>query len=363
MVISTIKSQPDRCEFNTTLNRGEDRRAGSVFRILLAVIVALFGWSTSACGQSDNRRMIPAQSLKELASEDPTQEGIVQIKIGQLFKEGATEYTPIDRKTLKDAPALPTGFIPFRDLAYRVATKAMVSGDHVIIFHFPSVSNQAEFKRLEVLYLGEDEMSPSGKSWVPVTVVDGRWDENSFPSTSKTTYERFLPDFSSRRVAAITEDFGIFAVAIAPETYYAPDEPFTRMELVPTSSPVTARRNEQVTHTFIIRNNGPAKAEEVNFKEELNSELDFETATTSQGRCRQSNRSSNRVLCHVGPIAAGTTVTVKIVTRINEKTILNSDFEQTLSLAELGFKQRPTDFIYDKTQIFVEVRTAILKDP
>jgi uncharacterized repeat protein (TIGR01451 family) len=342
---------------------GEDRQVGSIFRILLVVTVITFGWSTSACGQSANRRMIPAQSLKELVSEDPTQEGIVQIRIGQLFKQGTTEYESIDRKTLKDAPPLPTGYRPFKDQVYRVTTEAMVSGEHVVVFHLPSVSNQAEFKRLEVLYLDVDEMSPLGKSWIPVTVVDGAWDENVNRSIPKTTYDQLLRDFSSRRIAAISEDFGVFAIAIAPETYEEPKEPFTRMELVSTSFPEAARKNEKVTHTFTIKNNGPVKAEEVNFKEELGNDLEFESAEASQGRCRQSNRSTNRVLCHFGSMAASTNVIVKITMRVNKNALFTDSFRPITSRALLAFKQNSTDFIHDKTEILAEVETTILEDP
>lgn len=339
------------------------RDGALMLRALLLLIVTIPGWSTVACAQSSSRRLMPSRSQKELVAEDSAQEGVVQITLGQLFKEGATEYTLLDRKTLKDAPSLPTGFIPYRNQAYRITTDAIVSGEQIIVFHLPSAGNQAEFKRLSVLYLAEDEMSPSGRAWIPVTVAADAWDENTFQSISKTTYDQLLPDFSSRRIAAISEDFGIFAIAIAPETYDVPKEPFTRMELVATSSPETARRNEPVTHTVVIKNLGPAKAEEVNFKEELNTELNFESVVASQGQCRQSNRSSNRVLCHLGPISAGSTVTVKIMSRINEKTVLTRDFEQTTSLVELVFKQRPADFIYDKTQILAEVKTAMIKDP
>jgi hypothetical protein len=307
--------------------------------------------------------MVPAQSPKDLILEGGPQEGIVHITIGQLFKNGNTSYTPIGFKSLKDVPPLPTGYVSFRDQAYDVTTDAMVSGEHVIIFQVPSVSNETEFKRLKVLHLEEDEMSPVGKSWFPVMVVPDAWDETSFQFISKTQYEQLLPDFSSRRIAAITQDFGVFTIAISSETDALPSEPFTRMELISSSVPETAKQSEQITHIFIIKNNGPAKAEEVNFKEELNSELDFESAVTTQGTCAESTRSNGRILCHLGPIAAGATVTLRVITRLNKKAAFVDDVMRTISLAELGFKQKPTDFIYEKTQIFAEVRTVVLKDP
>jgi len=241
-------------------------------RVVLLTTVLTFVCSMAACAHSTGRRLLPTESPKHLVVEGSQEEGIIEITLGQLFKPGNTSYAAMDRKTLKDVPPLPTGFVPYRDQAYTVTTEALVSGEHTIVFQFPSVNNQAEFNRLEILHLEEDELSPFGQSWIPVTVVANGWDKDAFKFISKAAYEQLLPDFSSHRVAAIAAGFGTFAIAIAPESYDVPKEAFTRMEMLPTSGPETARKREQVTHTFVIKNNGPIKAEDVNFREVIGSQ-------------------------------------------------------------------------------------------
>jgi uncharacterized repeat protein (TIGR01451 family) len=133
------------------------------------------------------------------------------------------------------------------------------------------------------------------------------------------------------------------------------------MELLATSVPESARKGEQVTHTLIIKNNGPSAAEEVNLKEEIGPDLAFESAAGSQGTCAQSIRSNGRVICHLGRMPAGSIVTVKIVTRVQEKALLLNNTNDVGNTAELVFKENKTDFIEAKHQMFVEFKTVIVK--
>ena len=331
-----------------------------MIRVLLLTIVTTLG-CVVVCGQSNERRMVVDQSRKHFVAEDSRADGVVEITLGQLFKPGNTTYAVMDRKTLTPVP-LPTGFVAFGDQAYRVTTDAIVSGEHTIVFHFPSVKDEAEFNRLVVFHLEDDELSPLGKSWEPVTVVPGGWDKNFFLFTSEKAYEQLVPDFSARRIAAIARDFGIFVIAVVPETLEVPKEPFTQIELTANSFPESMRTNEKVTHTLVIRNNGPARAEEVNLRESINSYLLFESVKTTQGKCAQSPRSRDRVLCHLGPMEVGSTATVEIVVRFFEHAILHQDRTPVGNTVELVFKKRATDFTDLTTQRIVEFNTAILQD-
>jgi hypothetical protein len=306
--------------------------------------------------------MVADHSQKNFAAEDSQAEGVVQIKIGQLFKPGNTSYAAIDSKTLKDLPPLPTGFVTLREAAYRVTTDAIFSGEHTIVFHLPSVKDETEFNRLAVFHLEDDELSPLGKSWEPVTVMPGGWDKNFFHFTSEKAYAQLVPDFSLRRIAAIVRGFGFFVIAVIPETDELPKEPFTQIEFSANSFPESMRTNERVTHTFVIKNNGPVRAEEVNLRELVNDYLLFESAKTTQGKCAQSPRSINRVLCHLGPMDVGSTATIEIVVRLSEHIHLNDDRSPATSMVELVFKKRPTDFTDITTQRIVEFSTVIIKD-
>ncbi|HEU4432240.1 MAG TPA: hypothetical protein VFR51_02505 [Pyrinomonadaceae bacterium] len=332
-----------------------------MFRVLTLTIVSTLACSVVVCGQSNERRMIADHSQKNLTAEDSQADGIVQIKIGQLFKPGDTTYAVIDRKTLAGLPPLPTGFVAFRDQGYKVTTQAIASGEHAVIFYVPSVKSADEFSRLVVFHLEEDELSPLGKSWEPVTLVPGGWDKNFFQFTSEKAYGQLVPDFASRRIAAIVDEFGIFVIAVIPDTHQVPKEPFTQIEFLASSSPESMRTNEQVTHTLTIKNNGPVRAEEVNLRESVNPALEFQSATTTQGKCTQSPRSMDRVFCHLGPLDVGSTATIQIVARFFKFTNLNEERTSARSTVELVFKKKATDFTDITTQRIVDFDTVILK--
>lgn len=333
-----------------------------MIRVLTLTIVTTLACSVVVCGQSNERRMIADHSQKNLTAEDSQADGIVQIRIGQLFKPGDTTYAVMDRKTLAGLPPLPTGFVAFRDQGYKVTTQAIASGEHTVIFQVPSVKDENEFNHLAVFHLEDDELSPLGKSWEPVTVVPGGWNKNFFYFTSEKAYAQLVPDFSSRHIAAIVHGFGIFVIALIPDTHELPKEPFTQIEFSATGSPETMRTNEQVTHTLIIKNNGPVKAEEVNLREWVNNYLLFQSVTTTQGKCAQSPESIDRVLCHLGPLDVGSTATVKIVARFSPYSNLHNDRTPVKNTVELVFKKKATDFTDITTQRIVDFDTVILKD-
>lgn len=333
-----------------------------MLRLFTLTIVATLVCTIVACGQSNERRMVADHSQKNFTAADSRVDGVVQIKLGQLFKPGETTYAVMDQKALADLPPLPTGFVASRDRAYRITTKAITSGEHTVIFQFPSVKDEAEFNHLAVFHLEVDELSPLGKSWEPVTVMPGGWDKNFFHFTSEKAYGQLVPDFASRRIAAIVHDFGIFVIAIVPKNIDVPKEPFTRMEFSATSSPETMRIDEQVTHTFVIRNNGPVRADDVNLREWINPYLEFQSATTTQGKCKQSPYSMDRVLCHLGPMEVGSTATIKIVARYFKYSIMTRSPWPVRNTVELVFKRKATDFSDITTQRILKFDTVILNN-
>lgn len=133
-----------------------------MIRTSFFTFVLLLTCANSACAQSTTMRMVPSQSGKELIRENPSSaEGVVEITFGQVFKPGNTEYAQVAPQDLKGAPPWPTGFVAFHDLIYRVSTDATVSGEHAIVFAIPSIDTQAEFDRLEILHLQDDELKSS----------------------------------------------------------------------------------------------------------------------------------------------------------------------------------------------------------
>jgi uncharacterized repeat protein (TIGR01451 family) len=304
--------------------------------------------------------MVPGPSARELvpAAPKPTEDRISQILFGQLFKPGPTEYIHIGASGLKGLPPLPTGYVLFKDLAYRVKTEAIISGSQITVFSLPSVESETDFNNLSILHLKDDEMSPDGRSWNVVTVLPEGWDEH-FHFVSKAQYDAFQPGFRSRRVAAITEEFGIFAIALNSQSQSTAG--FTKFEVVPSSSPEPAKVGDQVIHTIVVKNKGSNAAAEVNLKISLNPYLEFVSVNSSQEGCKQSVRSSDRVLCHLGEVRSGGMVTIKVISRVADNPMLTKNVSELGNFLEVIFKENPTDFVEADNQILIQFNTPVVR--
>jgi len=291
------------------------------------------------------------------------EDGITQITIGQLFKPGTTEYTRTGAAGLKDAPPLPTGYVLFKDLVFRVKTEAITSGDQLTVFSLPSAAtdDETDFNRLNILHLEDDEMTPAGRSWTSVTVFPGGWDDH-FHFVSKAQYEALEPDFKSRRLAAVTHEFGTFLIALAPAFGAPSTGPFTHIEVVPSSSPVPVAVGEEVTHTILVKNKGPGAAAEVDVKAELDADFGYK-ANSNQGSCKQSNQSSGTMLCYLGAMQPGSTATITIVGRVSRHLVLNEGISEAGNMLEIVFKANPTDLVETDNQVFMQFNFKILKKP
>lgn len=319
-------------------------------RSLLLIGLVCFATATSACAQEKPKRMIPGSSVKELLPESANEkeDGITQITIGQLFKPGTTEYTRTGAAGLKDAPPLPTGYVLFKDLVFRVKTEAVTAGSQLTVFRISSAENETDFRKLSILHLEDDEMSPTGHSWAEVTVFPGRWNEH-LHFVPKNQYDALQPDFKSKRIAAITHEFGLFAVALSPESESEQREPFPEVTLNATSSPEPVQAGEEVTHTITLANKGTSAAAEVNVKEVLDIELDYVSATPSQGICKQ-KVAANNIVCHLGALPGGANATITIVSRTRPALIVNDVIKASNTL-EAVFKQNATDFVDERGHI------------
>ncbi len=315
--------------------------------------------ATSACAQEKPKRMISGPSVKELIPEslNEKEDGIAQITLGQLFKPGSTEYAHVGANALKDAPPLPTGYVLFKDLVYRIKTEAVTASSQLIVFNVPSAENENDFRKLSILHLEDDEMSPSGSSWAEVTVLRGGWDEH-FHFVPKAQYDALQPDFKSKRIAAITGEFGLFAIALAPESEPTRTEPFPEVTLKATSSPEPVPVGEEVTHTITVTNKGTSVAAEVNVKEVLDIYLDYVSATPSQGVCKQKT-AGNNIVCHLGGLPGGASATITLVSRTRPSTMTKDTIEASNTL-EVVFKQSATDFVDERGQIQMQRLTSTI---
>ena len=337
----------------------------SINYLLIPSITLIFAMPLSGCAQEKAKRMIRGPSVTVLVPESPNEngDGISQIIFGEIFKEGETEYTRVGSRALSNAPPLPTGHVLFKDLAFHVKTQAVTAGSNLTVFNLRSVENESDFDRISVLHLEDDEMSPSGRSWAPVLVFPDGWQEH-FRQISKAQYEAALPDFKLKRLSAITARFGVFVITLAPESQADATDPFTTIEVQPSNSPDPVPVGGEVTQNIVVKNKGPKSAAEVNLKEEFHTDFDYVSVTSSQGTCKRSDRSSGRILCHLGQIPAGAAATIKIALRVRRNLSWggNESLGKLLSIIELVFKERSTDFVVMDNQIFKEYTTTIIRD-
>ena len=286
------------------------------------------------------------------------EDGIAEIIFGGLsppFKP--TEYTYLGARGLKNAPSLPTGFVLFKDLVFQVKTQALVAGSHLTVFRVASANNEAEFGKFDVLHLKYDPLSPTNFSWEDATVYPGGWQEGVH-YIPKRLYDSVQPDFKSKRIVGITDEFGIFAIALAPESEPERLEPFPKVTLKATSSPEPVQAGEQVIHTITFTNEGTSAAAEVNFKEVLDL-LEYISATSNQGYCKQ-KEANNIIVCHLGVLPGKTSATITIVARSKPESMSENTKTDVMTL-EAVFKQVASDFVDERGQIFTQLTTTIVK--
>ncbi|MGZ5434557.1 MAG: DUF11 domain-containing protein [Pyrinomonadaceae bacterium] len=318
--------------------------------------------ANSACAQEKTKRMVPGPSAKELVPESPSEgeDGVSRIIFAQLFKEGSTEYTHVGTGALKNVPPLPTGYSLYKDRVYDVKTQAIITASfNITVFNVSSLQNEHEFKKLAVLHLKSDEMSPADKSWEEITLFTENVDERIFHYIPKAKYDSLQPDFKSKRIAGISDQFGIFAIAFAPES--EPGERFPEVVLKTKSSPEPVQVGQEVTHTLTFTNKGVTSAAEVNIREVLDAELDYVSVVPSQGVCKQ-KRAANIVVCHLGVLPSGASAEIRLVARARKDSFGSADrLKEVRSDLEVIFKQQATDFVDERGQIFSHVTTTITK--
>ena len=91
-------------------------------------------------------------------------------------------------------------------------------------------------------------------------------------------------------------------------------EPDADLSVVKTTSAATAVSGDNITWTITVHNNGPDPSTQTELTDDLPAELTLVSASPSQGSCN----SSDPLVCQLGTIPVGGTVTVEVVTQINE---------------------------------------------
>ncbi len=91
-------------------------------------------------------------------------------------------------------------------------------------------------------------------------------------------------------------------------------EPEADLSVSKTTSASTAVSGENITWTITVHNAGPEPATQAELSDDLPAELTLVSASPSQGACN----AADPLVCQLGVIPVGATVTVEVVTQINE---------------------------------------------
>lgn len=232
------------------------------------------------------------QQTPTLQSDPVSPDSPTSINFAYLYQSGATTFTDLDMSTIG---SLPAGYAVYNNDGYKVKTKAVVSGPHTLEFTINSVSDQTVFNTLRVLHAETDPTDLSKIVWKDRTVLS--------PETP-------APNFGGKTISArVSSYLGLFLIT----TFTPPPPPSTSVadlgvSISDSADPVTAGSN--LTYTLTVTNNGPETATDVLLINGLSPNVEFVSATTSQGSCSEVDGVIN---CKFASIATGTSALVALV--------------------------------------------------
>jgi uncharacterized repeat protein (TIGR01451 family) len=254
-------------------------------------------WFTPSRIEYANTVSLSQSSTSEPSSSE-SQDGPVSVTFGTVYESGNTTFSAYDLNTL---PALPPGYTALNSAAYFIDTTAIVGGPHVVNFTAASIANQSVFNDLRIFYVERDPFDPERPTWIDATIQS--------PDSPS-------PNFSSKTLSARTERLGVFVIGTLVQTVPpATDVANLRVSSGDSADPVMAGNN--LTYTVTVANEGPQAANEVALKDLLSPDVEFVSATPSQGTCKELD---GVVYCGLNSLAVGASVTVAVVVKPSEGT-------------------------------------------
>jgi uncharacterized repeat protein (TIGR01451 family) len=308
--------------------------------------------------------LLLSQGLSGRAQETKKEDGPISINYILLFQKGAASHSLINLSTIAKIPPLPIGYTIFNNLAYRVDSKAIWT-DANVVFHLPSINNQSDFDNLRILHLEFTELSATRSAWVDRTVLPGGWNEKSpdLPKT-KAEFDKLLPDFAARKITATVErHLGLFVVARRDPAYKEPTSPFTEMKVSVKNSPEPVGTRSKVTYTITVTNKGPKPVGDVWVQNLFDIDMDFLSATATQGTCQHSDQSEDRTNCGLGSLPVGASATIKIVAQVRHNQLMDEKERERRNMTFVLFKERPADMTSYANVVHTEIMTTTIPQP
>jgi uncharacterized repeat protein (TIGR01451 family) len=258
-------------------------------------------------------------------------DGPVWVTFEYIYRSGDNSVSQSDTS----GTTLPVGYTALNNIAYNIETTAIVSGSHLFSFKAESISDPNVFANLRILHAEFDEFDPHVPKWVDRTILS--------PDSP-------VPDFPTRTLHARAESLGKFIIAIRNPSIPVPT---TNVKVEASDSPDPVRAGNSLTYNLQARNISSQAASSVILMHILPPNVDFVSATPTQGTCRLGASDlglhdvpgfDNRVYCQLGSILPNTNVPVSIVVTPNEgESTYPAQGEQFSSLSAIRAFETDTD--------------------
>jgi Domain of unknown function DUF11 len=235
----------------------------------------------------------------------PDGEGIISIKISDLFQRGVTN-TRLFEPDFKIE--LPAGYTLFNRLVYQIDSKAVFSGPNDYVFRVPSATSKESFRRLRILYPERDSVDPQKLRWIDATL------EPHLISTwkhylTKTDFDKRLPDFKTRTLHGFIEERPEILVVASKDSGVSRDNFSADLSLTGTfTEQVMVGR--PVIYDLTLTNLGPDTATDISFH--ADNTFHVLSVNASQEKCRTDGA---HVYCKFASLEKGKSISIKIEER------------------------------------------------
>ena len=267
-----------------------------------------------------------------------SQDGLLSLTYCGVFKGGPTVVHRIINNELAQIPTgfeplvkhaevvgeklqvrrLPLGFSVYKNMAFEIRTEA-IPGETYLTFRLPSVQTEEEFNNLAILYLDEDQMLPGTLQW------DASYSEMDIPKS----------DFKTRTLTSVFDfatafDTSIYTGRVIVAAFNQAEYNKSSIDLCVQSviGPPHVKVGETFTYEITVSHCGgySIPATEVVFNSNV-SGATIVSASSSQGRCRQSVNTIDKVVCEFGTIQPFSNAVVRITIKAKEQLMMDRNEE------------------------------------
>jgi hypothetical protein len=272
-----------------------------MFTKILLFVVSVMVFNAAAC----------AQKLVDITDKKD-----VLIDIERIGKPGKTKIYLVSTGDKQIEPPLPNTLQKIENKYYKIETDVIAYGQTIFTFNVPTT--QEDFKKVRILRLLPEELNPNGFVWQDCTVTSDRLgnpaDEN-YSAKASERLKKFLSDFAQKTVSCElevgmkSEEFFVVALQLKPP----PTEPFTKITWALESKNLPSEKGG-VKYQLTFTNAGTKNIAEFNFRSIFDTDTKLNSFKLSQGTCRNSTYGSSigSVVCHVGEISIGKSVTLEL---------------------------------------------------